>query len=228
MSQKTVVVAVDETEVQDRFAVALRGAGHRAVAARDRQQLTTAVAKHLAEIDLVVLDVGLGADDLGTVRALRDVAPDVPVIVFSGSVASAGGVRELAELGVTSFVNEHITVQQILPALAPLLFPDSFDRRTSPRVTLGIPVALRSGDTIAAVLTLNLGKAGMAIRAMTALDRGTKVHVRFRLPRSQPEIETVSRVIWSDRESALGLQFEEVDTPDQTAIDEFVDHNALP
>ena len=86
----------------------------------------------------------------------------------------------------------------------------------------------KSGDTITAVLTLNVGKGGMAIRAMTSLDTGTRVAVRFRLPRSQPDIEAISRVVWSDRESALGLQFEEVDTPDQSALDEFVDHNALP
>lgn len=228
MSQKTVVVAVDTAEVQDRFAVALQGAGHRAVAVSSAKSLVATVERRSSEIDLVVLDVGLGQGDLRVVRRVRQAAPEVPIIAFSGTIGHAGVIRELAALGVTHFVNEHITVQRVLPSLAPLLFPDSFDRRTSPRVTLGIPIALKAGDAIAAVLTLNLGKGGMAVRALTALDAGTRVSVRFRLPRSQPEIETVSRVIWSDRESALGLQFEEVDTPDQTAIDEFVDQHALP
>ena len=36
--------------------------------------------------------------------------------------------------------------------IAPHLFPDNFNRRGSPRVVLGIPVAYRFGNTIAAAL----------------------------------------------------------------------------
>lgn len=228
MTKKTVVVAIDATDVQDRFTVALQGAGHRAVSVRRPQQLVAVLTQRPLDIDLMVLDVGLQPDGLRAVGTLRQAAPGVPIVVFSGSIQNAREVRELADLGVTSFINEHITVPQILPSLAPLLFPDSFDRRTSPRVTLGIPAALKSGDAITAVLTLNLGKGGVAVRAMTTLNAGTKVAVRFRLPRSQPDIEAASRVVWSDRQSVLGLQFEEIRTADQSAIDEFVDHNALP
>jgi hypothetical protein len=60
-------------------------------------------------------------------------------------------------------VNEYSAVQHILPSLAPHLFPDNFNRRGSPRVVLGIPVAYRFGNTIAAALTLNLSKGGLAI-----------------------------------------------------------------
>ena len=228
MTQKTVVVAIDATDVQDRFTVALQGAGHRAVNVRRPDELVEVLTDRPSGVDLVVLDTGFEDESLRVVRTLRQVAPDVPVIVFSGSIPSAGDIRELAALGVTSFVNEHIAVPRILPSLAPLLFPDSFDRRTSARVTLSIAAALRSGDAIAAVGTLNIGKGGIGVRAMTTLETGTKVTVRFRLPRSQPDIEAVSRVVWSDPQSALGLQFEEVETPDQSAVDEFVDYNALP
>ena len=88
-------------------------------------------------------------------------------------------------LGVAGYVNEYSAVQHILPSLAPHLFPDNFNRRGSPRVVLGIPVAYRFGNTIAAALTLNLSKGGVAIRTMSPLEQHAKVRVRFRLPGSK-------------------------------------------
>ena len=74
----------------------------------------------------------------------------LPIVVFSGTIASAGEVRELSSLGIAGYVNEYSATQHVLPALAPHLFPDSFNRRGSPRVALGVPIAYRFGNTIAA------------------------------------------------------------------------------
>ena len=215
MTPKTVVVVIDAADVRDRFAAALRGAGHRVIGISHPPLLFETLESRSVHVDLVVLDVRLWTDGVEVVQAIRNADPDVPIIVFSGSIRSAGEVRALADRGIVNYVNEHITVQHILPSLAPLLFPDSFDRRTSERVTLSIPAALRFGDTIAAVLTLNLGKGGLAVRTMSPVDAGTKVSVRFRLPRSQQDVEAASRVVWCDRQAGLGLQFEEVETHDQ-------------
>ena len=62
-------------------------------------------------------------------------------------------------------------MQHILPSLAPQLFPDNYNRRNSPRVVLGIPIAYRFGNTIAAALTLNLSHGGIAIRTTSPLER---------------------------------------------------------
>jgi uncharacterized protein (TIGR02266 family) len=124
---------------------------------------------------------------------------------------------------VAGYVNEYSAVQHILPSLAPHLFPDNFNRRSSPRVVLGIPVAYRAGDTITAVLTLNLSKGGIGIRTMSPLAEGARVRLRFRLPGARREIEAEARVAWSDRRIGMGLQFERVQAEDQSAIDEFVD-----
>ena len=108
------------------------------------------------------------------VRAIRKTRRRAacPILVFSGTIATAEEVRELAALGVAGYVNEYSAVQHILPALAPHLFPDNFNRRGSPRVVLGIPVAYRFGNTIAAALTLNISKGGLAIRTMSPLQAG--------------------------------------------------------
>jgi uncharacterized protein (TIGR02266 family) len=114
-------------------------------------------------------------------------------------------------------------VQHILPSLAPHLFPDNFNRRGSPRVVLGIPITYRFGNTIAAALSLNLSRGGIAIRTTSPLENGATVRVRFRLPGSKTEIEAEGKVAWSDQRHGMGLQFETVPGPDQAAIDEFVD-----
>ena len=93
---------------------------------------------------------GCGRDQQ-QVRAVRKLdGGRLPILVFSGTVSSAEEVRELAALGVSGYINEYSAAQHILPSLAPHLFPDNFNRRGSPRLVLGIPIAYRSGGTIAA------------------------------------------------------------------------------
>jgi two-component system, chemotaxis family, chemotaxis protein CheY len=224
---KTIIVADDTAFVRDRYTTALLGAGHLPVAVKSAAELLTRVRSQLEQIDLIVLDLRLpqsGGVDI--VRAIRKLdGGRVPILVFSGTIAAAEEVRELASLGVTGYINEYSAVQHILPSLAPHLYPDNFNRRDSARVILGIPVSYRFGNTIAAALTLNLSKGGVAIRTMSPLDSGSKLRVRFRLPGSKRDVEADSRVAWVDRRMGMGLQFEKVEAIDQTAIDQFVDQH---
>jgi uncharacterized protein (TIGR02266 family) len=227
VSNKTVVVADDTAFVRDRFATALVGAGHKAVTVKSATELLGHVREDLSHLDLLVLDLRLpNAGGVELVRAIRKIDNGrLPILVFSGTIANALEVKELASLGVAGYVNEYSAVQNILPSLAPHLFPDNFNRRGSPRVVLGIPVACRTGNTISAALTLNLSKGGVAIRTMSPLEQHAKVRVRFRLPGSKVDVEADCRVAWSDRRVGMGLQFEKVEAADQRAIDEFVDQH---
>ena len=224
---KTVIVADDTAFVRDRFATALLSAGHTAYTVKSAAELLARVRADLADIDLIVLDLRLPhAGGVELVRTIRKLDQGrLSILVFSGTIATADEVRELAALGVSGYVNEYSAVQHILPSLAPHLFPDNFNRRGSPRVVLGIPVAYRFGNTIAAALTLNLGKSGVSIRTMSPLQGSAKLKVRFRLPGSRRDIEAECRVAWSDRRVGMGLQFEKIDSTDQAAIDEFVDQH---
>ena len=225
LSSKTVLVADDTAFVRDRFRSALENAGHRAVAVNSAAELLAKVRTDAADIDLIVLDLRLphttGVDLVRAIRKLDD--GRLPILIFSGTIASADEVRDLAALGVAGYVNEYSAVQHILPSLAPHLFPDSFNRRGSPRVVLGIPIAYRFGNTIAAALTLNLSKGGLAIRTMSPLDMGSKIKVRFRMPGSKKDIDAEGRVAWSDRRVGMGVQFEIVNPENQSVIDHFVD-----
>ena len=250
---KTVVVAVGDTHTRERFSAALQQAGHHAIEVRTQSDLLARVRLPSGVADLVVLDLRLAESGVGTVRTLKSREPRISIVVLSGSVRDAGEVRALAKLGIDSRCgrnriswlvsatvrcrrprgagsttrNEHCADRHILPSLAPRLFPDSFNRRTSIRVTLDLPVAFRFADTIATAPTLNLSKGGLGVRTMTPLEMGTKVHVRFRLPGSQRDVGADSRVAWSDHRAGMGLQFEEVGTPDQSAIDEYVDRQSF-
>src|ERR1041384_1205859 len=191
VTTKTVVIADDTAFVRDRFQTAIENAGHKAIAVKSAVELLARVRADLKDIDLIVLDLRLPhAPGVDLVRAIRKLDEGrLPILIFSGTIANAEEVRDLAALGVAGYVNEYSAVQHILPSLAPHLFPDNFNRRGSARVVLGIPIAYRFGNTIAAALTLNLSKGGLAIRTMSPLQAGSKVRARFRFPGSKRDIE---------------------------------------
>jgi uncharacterized protein (TIGR02266 family) len=222
---KTVIVADDTAFVRDRFKAALESAGHRALTVKTAAELLDSVRAELQSLDLLLIDLRLpNSAGIDVIRKIRKVDKGrVPILVFSGTVTSATEVRELARLGVAGYINEYSAVQHIVPALAPHFFPDDHNRRTSPRVVLGMPVAYRVGNTIAAALTLNLSRGGMAIRTTSPLAQDAKARVRFRLPGSPQDIAIDAKVCWSNTRVGMGLQFEDVPPPDQTVVNDFVD-----
>jgi uncharacterized protein (TIGR02266 family) len=225
VTSKTVVVADDTAFVRDRFRSALENAGHKAVLVKSAAELLARVRADVDQIDLIVLDLRLphapGVDLVRAIRKLDD--GKLAILIFSGTIANADEVRDLAALGVAGYVNEYSAVQHILPSLAPHLFPDNFNRRSSPRVVLGIPIQYRFGNTIAAALTLNLSRGGISIRTTSPLEGGAKIKVRFRMPGSKRDIDAEGRVAWADRRVGMGVQFEKVEPANQTIIDQFVD-----
>ena len=222
---KTVVIADDTAFVRDRFRTAVENAGHRAIVVKSSVELLSRVRADLADVDLLLLDLWLpSTPGVGLVRSIRKIDEGrLPLLVFSGTIARADEVRELATLGVAGYINEYSAVQHILPSLAPHLFPDNFNRRSSPRVVLGIPIQYRFGNTIAAALTLNLSHGGIAIRTTSPLDAGSKVKVRFRMPGSRSEIDAEGRVAWSDRRVGMGVQFEKLTSEAQQFLNAFMD-----
>ena len=227
-ASKTVVVADDAADVRRRFGAALEDAGHTAIGVGTASELLACLRTRPGGIDLIVLNLRLvPPPSVELIRALRECAAcRPPVLVFSGSITNAQEVRQLADLGVAGYINEHSGGGRIVPLLAPHLFPDNFNRRLSPRVPLGVPVACRFDGTISAAHTLDLGKGGLGVWTTTPPAPGSAVNVNFRLPATERAVEAQSRVVWSDRRRGMGLRFEQVDSADQAAIDDFVDRHA--
>ena len=221
---KTVLIADDTAFVRDRFRAALEGAGHRAVTVRTGQELLTALRDQSRRLDLVVLDLRLPhSRGIDLVRSVRTVAPDgPPIVVFSGTIASANEVKDLSSFGVAGFVNEYTGVGHIMPALAPHLFPEHYNRRSSPRVVMGVPITYRVGNAISTSLTLNISQGGVAVRTTNPLDVAAVVRLRFRIPGTKREVDAEARVAWSDRRVGMGLQFTSIDPTSQAMIDDHV------
>ncbi|HVZ23650.1 MAG TPA: PilZ domain-containing protein [Vicinamibacterales bacterium] len=227
MSERTVLIAHRTAAVRDRFAVALADARHASISADSEAAALDAVANARVPLHLALVDLGLSREPLPFVRALRErAAAPLAVMVFSGTVPSAAEIPPLAAMQV-GYINEYASTPQIVPAIAPHLFPDNFNRRRSPRVTIGIPITYRTDETLAGAVTLNIGKGGVAIRTMTPLPRGATALVKFRLPASAAEIEATARVAWSDRKVGMGVQFDGLSSSHQRTIDAFVDR-AIP
>jgi uncharacterized protein (TIGR02266 family) len=223
LAARTVLVADDTAFVRDRFKTAIEGAGHKAMTAQTGRELLAQVRANSPRIDLIVLDLRLPqGNGVALLRAIRKVDARPAIIVFSGTIASADEVRQLGTLGVAGYVNEYASVHHIIPALAPHLFPESANRRSSPRVVLGIPVSYTFGNTIAAALTLNISHGGLAIRTTSPLAVDTPVRVRFRLPTTKEEIDAHGRVAWGDRRRGMGIKFTKINAKDQAHIDEYV------
>ena len=224
VAPKTIVVADDTAFVRDRFKTALQAVGHRIETVADAPELLTRVGRDGPAIDLIVLDLRLPQlAGVALVRALQAMKGfQAPIIVFSGTIANADEVRDLSLLGVAGYMNEYSAVQNIVPALAPHLFPDRYNRRANPRVVIGVSASYRVGNTIAVALTLNIGRGGLAIRTTNPLDTGTQVKVRFRLPAAPRDINAEATVVWKDRRLGMGLQFTSIDSTSQQSIDDFV------
>jgi len=222
---RTVIIAEGTPIARDVFRAAIEGAGHRVLVARSAAELLARVRANVPRIDLVVLDLrlppGTGVDLVRGIRRLDE--GRLPILILSGSIASADEVRELASLAVAGYLNERSEAVHVLPSIAPHLLPDSAPCRHSPRVAVGLPIAYRVGSSVAAALTLNLGKGGVAIRTARPLDRSSRAHLQFRLQDAQSQVDADARVVWSDRKLGMGLQFERVDPDGQAAIDEYVD-----
>ena len=220
MSVKTILIAHQSAAVRYRFAAALRDARHVSVEAGSAVELPARVADDDVRVDLAIIDLGLAVEPMDLVADVRGGHGRrvVPVMVFAGSLASADQVISLAAQGVTAFVNEHASTPQILPALAPHLFPDNFNRRATPRVPIAIPISYQAGGVIAGARTQDLSRGGLAIRTMEPLPLGTAVELTFRLPGSSTDIVASGRVAWSDRRVGMGVQFERLTAEAQQMI----------
>ena len=226
MSTKTLLIAHRAAAVRDRIAVALADARHESITATTESEALAVAAARGDVLSLALVDMGLSSDPLTFLRAFRQrPAHSLPLVVFSGTIPSAAEIHALSAMGV-GYINEHAATPQILPALAPHLFPDNFNRRMNPRMTIGVPVTYRAADVLAGAITLDIGKGGIAIRTMNPLPKGTPIHVRFRLPGLPSEIDAAGQVAWSDRKVGMGVQFEQMSSTHQRIIDGFVDANA--
>ena len=119
MRHATVVVAEDDYALRSLIVAALCRQGHAVLEASDGVQLVRLLASH--EVDAVLLDVRLGADDgISLAYELRQMQRDVPIALLSGDSSEAEAMRRAA--GLTDvFLSKPFTIPDLAVTVNRLL-----------------------------------------------------------------------------------------------------------
>ncbi len=120
-----VLVADDEASIRDISSRTLEAFGYRVLLAADGAEAVAMFAKHAAEIAAVVSDLMMpGVDGATAIRAIRGLAPTVPVIVVSGLEAGAESVNVLRSIpGPLYRLSKPYRAEEFLTLLHDVLHP---------------------------------------------------------------------------------------------------------
>ncbi|HEX4515020.1 MAG TPA: response regulator, partial [Polyangiaceae bacterium] len=113
----TVLVVDDERPVRDSVAAALRGLGYRVLSAEDGEKAVELVRER-PDIDVVLLDMVMPhMDGRATYLALRDMRPELRVVLTTGFALNEEAQRIL-DLGVREFIAKPFSVESLSQVLA--------------------------------------------------------------------------------------------------------------
>ena len=119
------LVVDDEPAIRDVTSSTLEAFGYRTAIASDGTEAVALVAAHQGSVRAVVLDMMMPImDGPMTIRALRKLDPNVPILATSGLAANER-VREASIEGIGAFLSKPYTAEQLLVALAGLLHADA-------------------------------------------------------------------------------------------------------
>ncbi len=113
----TVLVVDDERPVRESVAAALRGLGYRVFCAEDGEKAIELVRER-PDIDVVLLDMVMPhMDGRATYLALREMRPDVRVVLTTGFALNEEAQRIL-DLGVREFIAKPFSVESLSQVMA--------------------------------------------------------------------------------------------------------------
>ena len=107
LTHKTVLIFHESSDVQERFCEALKDAGHKPICVETQLALRQYIQKKGKAIDLLLLDLHLIKSPDETIsQSIKKIGADrLSILVFSGSLSNAHEVRELADGGITDYIN---------------------------------------------------------------------------------------------------------------------------
>ncbi len=112
-----ILVVDDEQIVRDICANILRRLGYRTLTAQDGEEGVQVFREHAAEIALVILDLTMPRmDGVSAFREMRQVRPDVRVILSSGH-AEQSALRHFEGQGIAGFLQKPYTLNKLLAEL---------------------------------------------------------------------------------------------------------------
>lgn len=117
---KRIAIVEDEAAIRENYAAALRRQGYEVQCYGDRHSALRAMVSRLP--DLVVVDIGLGAEQEGgfdLCRELRARSETLPIIFLTARNSDLDAVSGL-RLGADDYLTKDITLQQLLARVAAL------------------------------------------------------------------------------------------------------------
>src|ERR1044072_591200 len=101
---RPMLVGEDELELRGYFQMALKCLGYSVVLAQDGDEVISSLEASGSEIAAILLDIMMpNRDGFETLREIRRIDPDVPVIIVSG-IASAVNIVTAMKAGATDFL----------------------------------------------------------------------------------------------------------------------------
>lgn len=118
---ETILIVDDETEVRTLGEELLSSFGYTTLSASNGEEAVKVYEKNCENIDLVLLDLVMPKmDGIQCVRRLREINPDVKIVIASG-FASNGRVEDALNLGAVASIQKPYDIDEILSLLRTLL-----------------------------------------------------------------------------------------------------------
>jgi CheY-like chemotaxis protein len=118
-----VLVVDDEPGILESTKTLLQTIGYRVLAAGGGRQALELLRQHGAEIGAILLDLTMPhVSGVETLRAIRQMFPDVPVLLSSGHSADEA-LAQVARLGVSGFIQKPYRARALREALGPAFTP---------------------------------------------------------------------------------------------------------
>ena len=114
----TILVAEDELEVRGYLEMALESLGYDVELAQDGEETINALRSPKSGISAVLLDLMISqSDGMETLQAVRQIAPDLPVIIVSGS-SSTPDIVTAMKCGAADFLCNPVAHEDLKDAIA--------------------------------------------------------------------------------------------------------------
>ena len=118
-----VLVVDDEAAVREIVKATLEAHGYRVVLAEDGTQAVARFVEHLKDVQLLFTDMQMPhMDGMATIRALRNIHPDLRVVAASGLTAHQQALK-VTDLNVQGFIAKPFTAASLLLAINTALHP---------------------------------------------------------------------------------------------------------
>ena len=117
----TILVGEDELEVRGYLEMALKCLGYRVELAQDGEDVINCLRSSKTEISAVLLDLMMPqCDGMEILQAVREIAPDIPVIIVSGASSTLNIVTAMKH-GATDFLCKPVAHEDLRSAISKAL-----------------------------------------------------------------------------------------------------------